>query len=249
MRGYGLYAGSHQPLPLHDWALLLTLMPTADASDRVPTIAEDPVFFNEHGLMKKRKAFVTVCISGGAGFAALSLWILWRGFNLIVGESLSISQEAAILQSLGGAAALFATIGLIGVTFWYAWLTMLLVNRSTPTVTAEVLTEWSDKYHQEFFTVVIRNSGNASVSIDKVSVVGGGFRSDHTKSYTDVECPFQLLGNSSQKFQISWMWLDMDIDKFSEVYTSPRDLRALVELGSGQRIETDRIKLHHAPSK
>ena len=199
--------------------------------------------------MKKRKAVVIVCIVGPAGFAALSLWILWRGFNLIVREDLSISQETAILQALGGAAALFATIGLVGVTVWYAWLTRLLVNRSTPTVTAEVLTEWSDKYHEEFFTVVIRNSGNASISFDKVSVVGGGFRSDHTTSYTDVECPFQLLGNSSQRFQISWMWLDIDIDKFSKVYTSPRDIRAVVELGSGQRIETDRIKLHHAPNK
>lgn len=178
------------------------------------------------------------------GLVGVAVGIMWRGFKLIFRPDLPISDEVVALQSIAAGAVLLATLVLVGVTSWYSWLTSRLVQRSGPIVTAEVLTEYLNDYHDEFFTVIVRNSGNAAVSIDKVCVAGGAFRSYHSESYTGLKCPFQLLGNSSQKFHISWMWLDRDINKFRERFRSPNQIRAVVDLGPGRRVYSDWMKLH-----
>ncbi len=191
--------------------------------------------------------------AGGAG------WIAWRGFRLLGQNNLSVSAEAASLQAMAAAAVLVATLALVGVTTWYAWLTRLSVRQSGPIVTVELSVGWvmaptpqgqvfigplssledgapDDRFQVPFFAIRLWNSGNTKTSVDKVQI---GFRSGfaYMTNHTAVgpNCPFPLEAHSSETY---FLEAPDNPDGLEAMRKISREIRAEVDLGSGSKVHS-----------
>lgn len=195
-------------------------------------------------------------MGAAAGGAA---WIAWRGFRLLSQDNLSVSDEAASLQAMAAAAVLVATLALVGVTTWYAWLTRLSVLQSGPIVAVELGVGWvmvptrqarvlmgplssleagppHGSYRVPFFAIRLWNSGNTKTSVDKVKI---GFRSGFTymtdRTAVGPNCPFPLEAHSSETY---FLEAPDNPDELEAMRMVSRKIRAEVDLGSGSEVHS-----------
>lgn len=185
-------------------------------------------------------------------------WLIVYSYRLLVEEDLVFTDEAVAVQALASAVSLLATILLVGITAWYAWITGRLLQQSTPTVNVQLSVGWvpqlpghggallsplsslssgplDERYSVPFLAVQIRNAGNLAASISKVSVESNaGFSYEHISAPIGPSCPFELEAHSSQTAFISVDEMITGIKTWHEVKGKPTSrIRAVVELGSG----------------
>jgi len=186
-------------------------------------------------------------------------WIAWRGFSLLSQDNLSVSDEAASLQAMAAAAVLAATLALVGVTVWYAWLTRLAVRQSGPVVTVELRVGWvveaarqgqvfvgplsslkagppDARFQVPFFAVKLWNSGNTKTSIDKVQIgFPSGFAYMTTHTPVGPNCPFPLEAHSSETY---FLEAPDNLEGLEAMRKVSRKIRAEVDLGSGSTVHS-----------
>lgn len=205
--------------------------------------------------MKIIGLFATIVL-GGISVAAI--WLIVYGYGLLAEDNLSPIDKAAGVQALAAAVALLATILLVGVTAWYAWIAGRLLHQSGPILSVELLVAWTsssveyggivlgplsslssgppdERFMVPFLAVQIRNSGNIAASVARVSVESNaGFFYTEVVPPTGPSCPFELEAHSCQTAFISVRGVTAGIHAWDEVMSQPSlRLRAVAELGSG----------------
>ena len=190
--------------------------------------------------------------------SVVALWLMVYGYRLLTEEDLSLTDKAAGVQALAATVSLLATILLVSVTAWYAWITGRLLHQSGPVISVEFSVGWisqpvgqggvllgplsslksgppDDRFLVPLLAVQIRNSGNMAASIARVSVESkGSFFYTHIVAPAGPSCPFELGAHSHQTAFISVEDVITAINAWNEVMgKSSLAIRAVVELGSG----------------
>lgn len=192
------------------------------------------------------------------GISVAAVWLIVYGYGLLAEDDLRLIDKAAGVQALAAAIALFATILLVGVTAWYAWITGRLLHQSGPVIGIELLVAWrspsveyggmvlgqlsslrsgppDDRFSVPFLAVQIRNSGNIAASVARVSIESkAGFSYTELVPPTGPSCPFELEAHTCQTAFISVGGVNASIYAWNKVMKqSSLKLRAVAELGSG----------------
>ena len=190
--------------------------------------------------------------------AGAAIWLIVYGYRLFAEEDLSLADKAAGAQALAAAISLFATILLVGVTAWYAWISGRLLRQSGPVINVELSVAWvpqlpwhgsvllgplsslssgppDERFPLPYLAAQIRNAGNLAASVLKVGVESNaGFFYAHLDAPIGPSCPFELEAHSSQTAFISVDDVITGINAWSEVMGKATfKIRAVVELGSG----------------
>lgn len=205
--------------------------------------------------MRRAGAVVSAVLLAALLFAAGLL--AWRGLQLL-DDDLTPGEEAAVLQALGGAAALGASVVLVGLTVWYSWLTAAMLRQSGPVIVTELRFAWTNpvgtsvvsmpfermgpatdpRYSVPLLAVVIRNKGNAAGEVTKVNVAADtGMKIAQLRPPIGPTCPLSVGPHSEQTCYLDPTELFPGFEAFDKVMnTRTRRMRAEVELGSGATV-------------
>lgn len=204
-----------------------------------------------------------------AVLAIAASWLMVYSYRLLTEEDLTFPDEAAAVQALAAAVSLLATVLLVGITTWYAWISRRLLQQSRPVVSVELSVGWmpqtlghgvllgpfsslisgppDERYPMPYLAVQIRNAGNLAASISRVSIESNaGFSFAHTMAPVGPSCPFELEAHSSQTAFVRVDDMIASIKAWHKAMgKSSSRVRAMVELGSGI---AERSKWEQLPS-
>lgn len=205
-----------------------------------------------------RRTITTASAVLGAALFAGAGWLIYRAVKLLNRNDLTSGEEASVLQAFGGAAALVATVALVGITAWYAALTAGMLKQSGPIVAVELRGAWinvhgggaitapikafspkppEDGFNIPMLAIVLRNSGNAAAEITQVAVGSDAeWAWVAPKAPVGPSCPLTLGPHSTITCYV-------DIDGFvaaakayhEVIAAATTKMRGVAELGSGAK--------------
>ncbi len=175
-----------------------------------------------YSRLVRRAAWISFCIAAAA-LLGLAIWLGWRAVALLESGDLQPSEKASALQAMGSAAALAATVALVGLTGYYAFVSGRMLKIAGPVIAVELRLGWlhpsgagaitapfsvqasspMPEYTIRMFAITVRNSGNAGVMLESVSVAAeSGFEFTQPQHVVGPSCPMTLGPHSSATFYL-----------------------------------------------
>ena len=213
-------------------------------------------------------------VAGMAGIVALAVpatVLAWRSWRLLLLDDLEITESAAAIQGAAASMGLLATLCLVAVTAWYAFLVRRQMRQAGPDVGVDWFVLWSEpgarpgdmalkspieslskgpiaEGHTEWkIAVEVRNSGNIGTSIQDAFVgVDDDVGFPYTDSWLKRRFPLDLQPHDTQMLHIE----DEAICGLLRICDHlikkrRRFVSVTVTLGSGAKLATAKVPLRY----